>query len=104
MGGGAWPFLVRGLICQVNSVNGRDFDLLIGEIYCIVLCIRRTICVQHEEARSNNRSVMPLDVLGSTRATLMHIMCVVFLDDGVTINMHQPRDYFLECYISTRNP
>ena len=24
MGGGAWPFLVRGLICQVDSGNERD--------------------------------------------------------------------------------
>ncbi len=28
MGGGAWPFLVGGVICLVNSVNVRDLDLL----------------------------------------------------------------------------
>ena len=28
MGGGAWPFLVGGVICLVNSVNERDLDLL----------------------------------------------------------------------------
>ena len=29
MGGGAWPFLVRGfLICLVNSDNERDLSLL----------------------------------------------------------------------------
>ena len=28
MGGGAWPFLVGGVICQVNSVNERDLSLL----------------------------------------------------------------------------
>ena len=28
MGGGAWPFLVGGVICQVNSVNERDLLLL----------------------------------------------------------------------------
>ena len=28
MGGGAWPFLVRGVICLVNSANERDLDLL----------------------------------------------------------------------------
>ena len=27
-GSGAWPFLVGGLICLVNSVNERDLDLL----------------------------------------------------------------------------
>ena len=28
MGGGAWPFLVGGEICMVNSVNERDPSLL----------------------------------------------------------------------------
>ena len=28
MGGGAWPLLVGGVICPVNSVNERDLDLL----------------------------------------------------------------------------
>lgn len=28
MGGGAWPFLVGGVICLVNSVNERDLVLL----------------------------------------------------------------------------
>jgi len=28
IGGGAWPFLVGGVICLVNSVNERDLDLL----------------------------------------------------------------------------
>ena len=28
MGGGAWPFLVGGEICLVNSVNERDLGLL----------------------------------------------------------------------------
>ena len=27
-GGGAWPFLVGGMICLVNSVNERDLGLL----------------------------------------------------------------------------
>ena len=27
--GGAWPFLVRGVICQVYSDNERDLNLLI---------------------------------------------------------------------------
>ena len=31
MGGGAWPFLVGGVICLVNSDNGRDLDLLTSE-------------------------------------------------------------------------
>ena len=28
MGGGAWPFLVGGVICLVNSVNERDLSLV----------------------------------------------------------------------------
>ncbi len=28
MGGGAWPFLVGGAVCLVNSVNERDLSLL----------------------------------------------------------------------------
>ena len=30
MGGGAWPFLVGGVICLVNSVNERDLGLLVN--------------------------------------------------------------------------
>ncbi len=26
--GGAWPFLVRGVVCQVDSDNERDLSLL----------------------------------------------------------------------------
>jgi hypothetical protein len=28
VGSGAWPFLVGGVICLVNSVNERDLNLL----------------------------------------------------------------------------
>ena len=33
MGGGAWPFLVGGVICLVNSVKERDLSLLNSEMY-----------------------------------------------------------------------
>ncbi len=33
MGGGAWPFLVGGVICLVYSVNERDLDLLNSSAY-----------------------------------------------------------------------
>ncbi|KAK8700982.1 hypothetical protein V6N13_019372 [Hibiscus sabdariffa] len=38
MGGGAWPFLVGGAVCLVNSVNERDLSLLTSytEIIAIV--------------------------------------------------------------------
>ncbi len=29
-GGGAWPFLVGGVICLVDSDNGRDLSVLVG--------------------------------------------------------------------------
>ncbi len=73
MGGGAWPFLVGGVICLVNSVNERDLDLLNSSANPRVRMrlLRGTIGLQPVEVRGNNRSVMPLDVLGRTRATLM---------------------------------
>ena len=33
MGGGAWPFLVGGVICLVNSVIERDLNLLNSSVY-----------------------------------------------------------------------
>jgi hypothetical protein len=36
MGGGAWPFLVGGVICLVNSVNERDLALLNSLTYLVV--------------------------------------------------------------------
>ena len=33
MGGGAWPFLVGGVICLVDSVNERDLDLLTSLVH-----------------------------------------------------------------------
>ncbi len=32
MGGGAWPFLVGGVICLINSVNERDLNLLTSRL------------------------------------------------------------------------
>ena len=39
MGGGAWPFLVGGVICLVNSVNERDDRLLIGVIIELMILL-----------------------------------------------------------------
>ncbi len=36
MGGGAWPFLVGGVICLVNSVNERDLNLLTSFFLIII--------------------------------------------------------------------
>lgn len=35
MGGGAWPFLVGGVICLVNSDNERDLYLLNSNFYLL---------------------------------------------------------------------
>ncbi len=45
MGGGAWPFLVGGVICLVNSVNERDLSLL-NSIHSFegALLLRGTLC------------------------------------------------------------
>ena len=43
MGGGAWPFLVGGAICLVNSDNERDSSLLNSmEIFMSLLLLRGT--------------------------------------------------------------
>ncbi len=75
MGGGAWPFLVGGVICLVNSVNERDRRLLNSSAngFPLVLSfLEGRSFYKMKEDGGNNRSVMPLDVLGRTRVTLMH--------------------------------
>ncbi len=44
MVGGAWPFLVGGVICLVNSVNERDLGVLTRWHYSLgsVHLLRRT--------------------------------------------------------------
>ena len=51
MVGGAWPFVVRGLVCQVYSDNERDSDLL-NSVWIIFLSrrlLRGTSGVQPHE-------------------------------------------------------
>ena len=98
MGGGAWPFLVGGVICLVDSDNERDLGLLNseadhltgealesistgvkawwsalwrGSLVIPSALLKRTTHGKWVEVQGNNRSVMPLDVLGCTRVTLM---------------------------------
>lgn len=50
MGGGAWPFLVGGVICLVNSVNERDLSLLTSHTNTLVfvaVLLRGTTMVAH---------------------------------------------------------
>ncbi len=50
MGGGAWPFLVGGVICLVNSVNERDLNLLISLIHFMGIdCLEGLCCDEHME-------------------------------------------------------
>ena len=35
MGGGAWPFLVSGVICLVDSDNERDVNLLSRKLHTL---------------------------------------------------------------------
>ena len=72
MGGG---YLVGGLICPGISVNKRELNLLISyanpdprQGFACNFLIGMLVFKQSQEG--NNRSVMPLDVLGRTRATL----------------------------------
>ena len=46
MGGGAWPFLVGGVICLVNSANERDLNLLNSGVYLRICSslLRGTLC------------------------------------------------------------
>lgn len=94
MVGGAWPFLVGGVICLVYSDNERDSNLLNSyQIYWVSVFVgllfssiaTQTLALVSDiyflEGQavfsrmklSNNRSVMPLDVQGCTRATLRGI-------------------------------
>ena len=41
MGGGAWPFLVGGVICLVNSVNERDLNLLTSVLNLLLEALLR---------------------------------------------------------------
>ena len=47
MGGGAWPFLVGGVICLVNSDNERDLNLLTSLAYLIGTDFLEGLC--HDE-------------------------------------------------------
>ena len=53
MGGGAWPFLVGGLICLVDSDNERDLRLLNSDTFQ-GLCrfLAGLYASQHNEAKA----------------------------------------------------
>ena len=48
MGGGAWPFLVSGVICLVNSDNERDLGHLNREIdFNVIMNFLEELCGIH---------------------------------------------------------
>ena len=79
MGGGAWPFLVGGAICLVNSDNERDSSLLNSSPVVLAGAnfLEGQVALSHTRL-SNNRSVMPLDVRGRTRATMSRSTSVFY--------------------------
>ena len=80
MGGGAWPFLVGEVTCLVNSDNGRDLDLLTScTLFVRIQLLRGTLEVYSKEVRAYNRSVMPLDGLGCTCATMTESASITLL-------------------------
>lgn len=98
MGGGAWPFLVGGAICLVNSDNERDSSLLnsLPIATCRYNFLEGQVAFSHTRL-SNNRSVMPLDVRGRTRATLKESACVSPDPQGPgnPLNLLRARDWGL---------
>ena len=95
MGGGAWPFLVGGVICLVNSVNERDPSLLnsgvLPQCKASIFLEGLRSRIKPEEVWGNNRSVMPLDVLGRTRATLTRTTSIPAGPRGALANLMNSR-------------
>ena len=110
MGGGAWPFLVGGAICLVNSDNERDSGLLTSRkrkttSAFVLSATKLKLFLEGQAASSrtrlsNNRSVMPLDVLGRTRATLKASTCVAPRPRGPgnPLNRLRARDWGLQLF------
>ena len=100
MGGGAWPFLVGGVICLVNSDNERDSVLLNSFDFTSSRNIfLEGLATLSRTRLSNNRSVMPLDVLGRTRATLNGSACFPCpIGPGNPLNPLRGRDWSLQLF------
>ncbi|KAK9160437.1 hypothetical protein Syun_006778 [Stephania yunnanensis] len=69
MGGGAWPFLVGGAICLVNSVNERDLGLLTSyvEVTSTAGFLEGLWPFRPRKFEAITVSVMPLDVRAHAR-------------------------------------
>ena len=100
MGGGAWPFLVGGVICLLNCDNERDSILLNRRsLHFGLRFFLEGLAIISRTRLSNNRSVMPLDVLGRTRATLNRSACLPFpRGTGKPLNPIRGRDRGLQLF------
>lgn len=43
MGGGAWPFPVRGIFCLVDSDNERDLNVFLESLYATTAQCEKTL-------------------------------------------------------------
>ncbi|KAL4554453.1 hypothetical protein LXL04_039483 [Taraxacum kok-saghyz] len=78
MGGGAWPFLVGGAICLVNSVNERDLSLLTSYVEIIAIVgLKRGIPSKRESSArvdyvpalcTHRPSLLPIEWSGEVEA------------------------------------
>ncbi|DAA15291.1 TPA: hypothetical protein BOS_23236 [Bos taurus] len=89
------PFLVGGAICLVNSDNERDSGMLTSyatpERSASPNFLEGQVAFSHPRL-SNNRSVMPLDVRGCTRATLTGSACAYPTPAGAGNPLNPIRD------------
>lgn len=67
LNGGAWPFLVRGLICLVNSDNVRDLNILITRLCGDAMFLRKPSKGGNLQLLNGNNETLYLLVRGSLR-------------------------------------
>ena len=74
MVGGAWPFLVGGRICLLNFVSERDlrYRNYVEFFFLMDDFLEELFVSNARKFEAKNTSAIPFDVLGCTRATLMH--------------------------------
>ena len=89
------------MICLVNSDNERDSVLLTSGVISLLShqFFLEGLADLNRTRLSNNRSVMPLDVLGCTRATLNGSACFPFpRGTGNPLNPVRGRDRSLQLF------
>ena len=80
MGGGAWPFLVGGVICLFNSVNERDLSLLNSVKYdsCLIAPEKDVVCL-------TQGSLKQWQVCHSLRCSGLHARCTDAFTEFLTL-------------------